>query len=49
MHGMCGPHKKEVDLDNLQFEKGGWKHATSYALSKLLAIMWTNGFHYVGK
>ena len=33
----------------MQFEKGAWTHAKAYALSKLLGIMWTNGFHFSGK
>ena len=45
-HTDCIEHLKDVNYDNLQFEKGNWSKYNAYGLSKLLVIMMTRGFKY---
>lgn len=41
-------HAKEIDYENLQFEKGDWAPKRAYALSKLLLLLYSRGFYHSG-
>lgn len=48
VHYSQGPHRRKVDYDNLQFEKGSWDHLAAYNLSKMAEVMICSGFYYHG-
>lgn len=41
-------HAKQLDFDNLQFEKGDWAPNRAYALSKLIFLMASRGYYHSG-